>query len=689
MKTHLILMIALVILAGFLSAQDNKASVSLAAAIYEEEVTGNLDKASGLLQDVLKKYPGNRPVAAKALYHLGLVSEKTGKQKAGEYFKKLVSAYPDQTEMVALAKKKLAENGKEDFATKEDKEFSIKRVKELPGMGVLGTVSPDGRYLLYAEDGSLDLSVYETATGNKRTLVKGDIENDAYTSRWSPDGKLVAYTWYHDKGQMDLRVIGLDGSGTRVLFKGDNRVSWLDPEDWSPDGKSILTTVYRQHKTSQMLLISVRDGSVRLLKDYGSLSPGSSRFSPDGHYIAYTLQQDSLSKEKDIFVLDLDNGRETPLVQDPADDIFLDWTPDGKGMLFRSDRTGSAGIWWTKVSEGKSPGNPELFKPDLGPDFKSMGFTRNGSYYYGTQKEMKDVFIAELDLVSGKLIYAPRLATQRFAGSNYFPDWSSDGQQLLFLSQRSPGVWEARTLCVRSTVSGEIRELVSRINIIGWVRWSPDGRSLIALAAKPKGGYGTFRIDIQTGDYELLMTPHIGWPATWSRDGKSIYAIRSDSLTNGIPIVKKDLENGREKKIYDLSFSDSSHYVTGPVLSNDGRQLAFAVSESGSKVVKVMPAEGGEARELLRGDQSVMSFGFGAIAWTPDGRNILFVRAVNAGGTETELWTVPVTGGEPRKLDLKADNMHDLSVHPDGKHIAFTASKTKSEVWVMENFLPK
>ena len=54
MKTHLISIIAFVLLSGYLTAQDNKASVSLAAAIYEEEVTGNLDKAVDLYLDILR-----------------------------------------------------------------------------------------------------------------------------------------------------------------------------------------------------------------------------------------------------------------------------------------------------------------------------------------------------------------------------------------------------------------------------------------------------------------------------------------------------------------------------------------------------------------------------------------------------------------------------------------------------------
>jgi len=127
MKTKLFLIFALLLLAGSVSAQNNKASVSLTAAIYEEEVTGNLDKALSLYLDILKKYPSDRQVAAKTLYHLGLVSEKMGQQKADEYFQQLVSKYPDQTEMATLARAKLAlyKNANSESTKKAEQSFKL------------------------------------------------------------------------------------------------------------------------------------------------------------------------------------------------------------------------------------------------------------------------------------------------------------------------------------------------------------------------------------------------------------------------------------------------------------------------------------------------------------------------------------------------------------------------------------
>lgn len=107
MKPSLFLIIALWVFSNPLSAQTKSASALLSAAIYEEEVSGNLDKASVLYLDILKKYSDNRPVAAKTLYHLGLINDKLGKPQADEYYTRLINKYPDQENMVALARTRL------------------------------------------------------------------------------------------------------------------------------------------------------------------------------------------------------------------------------------------------------------------------------------------------------------------------------------------------------------------------------------------------------------------------------------------------------------------------------------------------------------------------------------------------------------------------------------------------------
>jgi Tol biopolymer transport system component len=664
-------------LAAFTSAQKEDPGLLLEKATKLELVDGDLKGAIATYERILNVQGVPRVAAARALLHLGECHEKLGHAEARKAYERLVREFADQTEEAGRARARLAALGERDTAMR------ARQVWAGPFDDLLGAVSRDGRSLTLQDWESQNLAVRDLTTGEKRLVThKGPGFEFALLSLPSPDGKDVAYAWYNKDHHFDLRVVGMDGSNPRVLHASDE-LSYLEPTDWSPDGRSVLAVVHRKDKSTQIVQVAVKDGSAKVLRAFDSQAPQRPRFSPDGRFVAYGFPQGPGAEERDIFVMTVDGSRETPLVQHPANDNMADWTPDGRRIVFGSDRSGTMGAWWTAVAEGRPRGAPELLKPDMGQDTFPMGFTQDGSFYYWARTGMRDVYVAELDLATGRRLAGPSLATQRYAGSNSRPDWSSDGRQLVFLSQRGPGAWGAKAICARDSETGEVRELASRLDRVSWVRWSPDGRSLLAPASVD-GGFPLCRIDVQSGGFECMDLKSLGWEGAWSADGKAIFYCRGWSGTpKTASIVARDIATGQEKELH--SVTEPSHYFAGVALSPDGRQLALAVGEGGSKVLKVLPAEGGEARDVLRGVQMPLP---GSVAWAPDGTGLLFTRKPNPRSPTTELWLVPVQGGDPRKLDLAADNMRDVRTHPDGRHVAYTAGKDRMEVWALSNFLP-
>lgn len=666
------------VLAALASAQkEEPPPLLLEKATKLELIDGDLKGAIEIYQKILNLQGVPRAVAARALLHLGECHEKLGNTEARKAYERLVREFADQEEEAGRARTRLAALGEHDTAMR------VRQVWARPLGDLFSAPTRDGRYLTFQDWESLDLAVGDLATGQKRRLTnKGPSLEFAMLSSPSPDGKAVVYAWYNKDNFFDLRIVGLDGSNPRVLYTSD-QLEYLEPTDWSPDGKSVLAVFYGKDKKTQIVLVAVRDGSVRVLKAFDQQAPDRGRFSPDGRFVAYAFPQGPSADEHDLFLLAVDGSREVPLVRHPSNDVMFDWTPDGKRILFGSDRSGTMGAWWIEVADGQHIGTPELVKPDLGQGVSPMGFTRDGSYYYSVSTGMTDVYVAELDPASGKVLVPPVLATQRFAGSNGRPDWSSDGRQLVFLSKRGPGEWGARAICVRDTESGEVRELASKLNRVVWVRWSPDGRSLLA-GASVDGDFPFCRIDVQTGEFECVVQKALGWPAVWSPDGRTIFFHAYHDTAKALTVVARDLATGQEKELFRVA--DPSYYCASLALSRDGRQLAFAVheAESQSKVLKVLPAAGGEARDLLRG----VEMGLGSVAWTPDGLSLLFTVKPGPRGSKTELWLVSAQGGEPRKLDLAAENIRDLRIHPDGRHIAYTAGKDRLEVWALDHFLP-
>jgi len=75
----------------------------------------------------------------------------------------------------------------------------------------------------------------------------------------------------------------------------------------------------------------------------------------------------------------------------------------------------------------------------------------------------------------------------------------------------------------------------------------------------------------------------------------------------------------------------------------------------------------------------------------PDSRHIIYARSVAGEKRKFEFWRISAEGVEPQNLGLtmEARVPYGLSVHADGKRIAFTAGTERhTEVWVVKNFLP-
>ncbi len=215
---------------------------------------------------------------------------------------------------------------------------------------ITGQVSPDGRYVSFVDWSTGNLTVQELATGENRHLTqKGTwLDSDDYARgpRFSSDSRSVAYAWYNREDKPDfyeLRVVGIDGSGERLLY-GEQAVD-VRPLDWSPDGKRVLASLKPKDGPYRLVWVPLAAGDVQVVKTLADHSPLKVRCSPDGRYIAYDYPSTDDSANRDIFLLASDGSDETVLVAHPEDDRVLDWTPDGKRLLFTSGRMASRSTW--------------------------------------------------------------------------------------------------------------------------------------------------------------------------------------------------------------------------------------------------------------------------------------------------------------------------------------------------------
>lgn len=683
------------------SQRNEQAEMLLEQAQQKELVDGQLEDAISIYKDVLARFPKNRAAGAKALVQMGQCYEKLGKDEARKAYERVLQDYADQGPAAEQARTRLAALRK---PAGSEPGMVTRKVWSGPGVDTSGSVSSDGRHLSYTDWETGDLAIRDLEAGKNRRLTNSgswdySSEEFALDSRISPDGKQVAYAWFNKESFSDLRLIALDQPQPRVLYSNKD-VEYVQPVGWSPDGKHVAAIFARKDRGNQIALVSLADGSVRVLKTFGPRPPVKMSISPDGRFLAYDFAPREESANRDIFLLSTDGGRESALIEHPANDVYPVWTPDGKHILFASDRTGSTSMWSIPVADGKPQGPAELIKQDVGRRIQPMGFTRGGSFYYGIATGMMDIYTASLDFKTGKLLAAPIKATERFVGSNCTPDWSPDGRHLAYLSHRGP-LWQGSfVVCIRSLETGEERELSPRLSYLGEdpgrsaPRWSPDGRSILLLATDASNRRGLYQMDVKSGDVTPLVQDREGeyiQGQVWSPDGKVVFYLRQESSTKKSSIVAREVETGQEREICTASANSG---IENFAVSADSQWVVFWYYDGKTQVMslKVIPSSGGTPRELARAEKGENFHNLPPLAWSPDGSQILFTK----GGTGIQgwtfgLWRVPAQGGKAQKVDLAMEGLRHVRVHPDGKRIAFAAGQLaiNPEVWVMENFLPK
>jgi Tol biopolymer transport system component len=335
------------------------------------------------------------------------------------------------------------------------------------------------------------------------------------------------------------------------------------------------------------------------------------------------------------------------------------------------------GIWAIEVADGKPQGTPQLLKPEIG-QFHPMGFTKNGSYYYGVVSGGSNVYVATYDPQKGNVTGKPVLTVKHYEGSNVAPDWSPDGRYLACLSRR-PGV--GLVFLIHSVETGQVRELSPDLKDfnVHLLRWSADGRSLLG-AVKGRDG-GLLKIDVETGEVTIIVEGRGLLYPKLSADGKAVFYV--SRATAGWRILRRDLTTNEEKELFRATVGRPGVTVGGILglaLSPDGKQLAFQDLDAG--MLKVLSVAGGQPRELVKFK------GKATIAWAPDGSHLLYANwlmTIRPGG----LWRISAGGGKPQRLDLEMRYVNHVRFHPDGRQITFTArAKGKIEVWAIENFLP-
>ncbi|BCS32124.1 hypothetical protein TBR22_A13330 [Luteitalea sp. TBR-22] len=551
-----------------------------------------------------------------------------------------------------------------------------------------GSLSGDGRYVAFHDSDSVPFR-RDLLTGRAEKLTLGG-ETDGTRAEvllLSRDGQQLAFMWEVD-GRSELRLAPAVNGGAAVTLVPAGAWQAIRPVAWTPDGSTILVITTDFEFRLALQAVAVRARRLDRLAGLGFVDPFHVSLSPDGRQVLFDHANGS--GPRDIVLLDLASRRLTPLVTHAANDVMPVFLPDGRSFLFASDRLGPLSLWRHPLGED-SANESTLVRRDIGRIW-AVGMTPAGVFVHGLQTGMVDVHTVRLG-DDGRLAEQARPVSATFAGYNQAPDWSPDGESLVYASTRGAtiGGVGSRALVIRDRSTGHERLLYPDMLFFNAPRWSPDGTRILVkgrLASTNK--WGEYIVDARTGAVtpvvvasQLMDETELG-PHQWVPGREAILLARY-----GKGLVEVDLATGAEKTLVPLEPGVNITAPRGCAYAPDGRTLAWSTVERsagrGNETVLRVREPGGSVRELLRsvGPEWLM-----LMDWAPDGQAVYVVRhfAARSGAlpARAELWRVPIDGSAPSDMGLSAPSLRAVSVHPDGRRIAYVTGFPTWEIWALE-----
>jgi tricorn protease len=405
------------------------------------------------------------------------------------------------------------------------------------------------------------------------------------------------------------------------------------------------------------------------------------RISPDGEWIAFSGEYEGT---RQVYVVPYEGGEPKRLTFYPDvgvmpprggyDYMVLDWTPDGKKILVRSNRTPygrRVGRYFLAdpFTEGLEEalqipeGGPASFSPDgkkLAYNIKSREFRTWKRYRAG---RAQDVFVYDLEKDEVTRI-------TDFEGTDNFPMWI--GGSIYFTSDRE----KTLNLFAHDLSSGETRKITD-FDVYDCL-WPSRGGDRIVFE---NGGYlyyydsasgETNKIEVTLGSDKPFARPcyksvegNIESFSVSPTGARAVFGARGEIFT--VPS-----EHGTPRNISRTEAIREMYVEWSP----DGKYISYCSEKSGDYEIMVRPQDGsGEERQLTAdSDEWILQ-----PIWSPDSKKIAFGDKMN------RLWLLDVESGAKTLVD-RSDKagIGSYRFSPDSEWICYTkeSANFKTTVWI-------
>jgi len=550
-------------------------------------------------------------------------------------------------------------------------------------------------------------------------LTSNSSENTVSSAGISPDGRYLAYA---DNTGIYLKLIRT--RETHPIPLPPNFSARVD--DWFPDGAHLLVSREERPGRASLWSISVFGGSPRYLAD--DASGGS--VSPDGAHIAAFRRVELTTYDgllgREVWVMRSDGTDPVRVAADKADGSQVGsptWSPDGKRIAYlRTKSTYDARTGSVEINEWKSARAETLFSDNhLSP---AVHWLRDGRFiyalnlFYGSNQPGWTLWTFPLQQ-SGKIMGTPKQIGQGHGRVSHVTG-SADGKALIFRSDNwSPNVYIGTLAADGAHVLAHKRlTLDESLNLP--FSWTPDSKAVLFVSDRNS----TIDIFKQASDErvaESVMTSkeQLSVPRMTSDGSEILYistpkdsdleipsSIFAIPITGGTPrMVLKDvgienvqcahlpstvclysIKKGNTSETFQFDVRSGKSTAPSQIdpdcnwsLSPDGSQRAIVAKSPDEGTIRLRSTSTGKTRDLVvKGWKGLKN-----VDWAADGKRLV----VSWGNHERDSALLSVTLDGGASVLLRSNNYILYAIpSPDGRSLAIAEGSGTRNVWQIENF---
>jgi Tol biopolymer transport system component/DNA-binding winged helix-turn-helix (wHTH) protein len=587
-------------------------------------------------------------------------------------------------------------------------------------------------------------------------LTANSSENAVTSGSISPDGKYLAYA---DPKGIHIKII--ETGETQDVPQPESlsgmQVSWNIVPNWVSDGTRFIATADVPGRPSTIWSVPLLGGALRKIRD--NASAGS--VSRDGSLIAFTTNMSSVGDDREIWTMSPDGEQARRIYQVDEYSGFggrLEWSPNGQRLAYiwhhevgdqtdlrletRDLQGGPPAVvipTWT-FGHGWSPDGRLIYSMDEpGPIGESCNFwgvhldprtgkpletperlTHWAGFCMDNQSTTSDskrlafrkwawhgnIYVADLE-ANGTRISSLRRFTLN-EGRNYPTAWTPDSKAVIFGSYRD-GQWGLFKQPLATDKTEFIATVAASKSLSDFglddlwsagARVSPDGAWLLYPTADPENGPSStvltqtllLRVPIAGGSPELVLKER-GFNRPACAASRANWCAISEQTVDRKQLIFTafDPVKGPARELARFDTDPRSRYPGDYLwdLSPDGAFIAI-IQRSGSAIhllhLKHSSAETIAKEITVKGWNN-----FQSINWAADGTGLFVSSTTNTGASVLH---IDLAGNAHVLWEQKGNIGPGVAPcsapwalpSPDGRHLAIYEWNISSNMWLLENF---